>query len=86
MTPNNYLLMIWEKLPRRKVYVKTDTNDIMYVCDAEHGTALTTAKWKVQKLLMVGTWGSAILDEIWETDWYNNLATSLVVVEALSFS
>jgi hypothetical protein len=86
MTVQNYLLMTWEKLPRRKVYTDVQANDIVYIADADHWTVLTDAKRKVQKLLMVGTGATATLDEIWETDNYDNLASDLATVQWFSYS
>ena len=80
-TVENFLLMTWESLPRRKIY--KDWATAMYVCDAAHGTALTTAKRKVRKIALDSYWDA---EEIWETDSYNNLATDLATVKLLIYS
>jgi len=78
-TVENYLLMIGEKQPRRKVYYD---GDIQYVCDAVHWSALDQTVWKVQKIVLNSDW---TLDEIFETDGYDNPATDVTVVSALTF-
>lgn len=80
-TVENFLLMTWQLLPRKKIY-KDTINDITYICDAQHGAILTDNVWKVQKLILDGDWD---VEETFETDWYNNPATDLSVVQALDF-
>jgi hypothetical protein len=49
MTPENFLIMTGESLPRKKIY-KDALNSVTYVCDAIHGTTLTSPFWRVTKL------------------------------------
>ena len=77
----NFLIMTWALLPRKKIY-KDDLNSHTYVCDAEHWTALTEAKWRVQKLFLDVDWD---VEEIKRTDNYDNLATDLATVQALTY-
>lgn len=81
-TVQNFLLMSGTLLPRKKVYTAI-LNDYQYICDAAHWTTLTTAGRKVIKAHL-DTNGD--IDETRETSWYDNLATDLATVEALSFS
>lgn len=80
-TVENFLLMTWQLLPRKKIY-KDTINDFTYVCDAKHWAALTDPVWRVQKLIL-DTDGD--VEETLETDNYDNLATDLSVVQALTF-
>lgn len=77
----NFLLMTWQLLPRKKIY-KDTINSITYVCDAKHWAALTDRVWRVQKLILDVTWD---VEETLETDNYDNLATDLSVVQSLTF-
>ena len=77
----SYILMTGWDQERRKVY--KDGTDYIYVCDSEKGTALTEAKRKVKKIKLDGAWD---LDEMRTNGWYIDPATSLAVVELLSFS
>lgn len=81
MTVSNFLLMTGQDQQRKKIY--RDWADYIYVCDAAHGTALTDPYWKVKKIALDG---SGDVDEIWNTDWYDNKATDLVTVQALLFN
>jgi hypothetical protein len=62
-----------------KVY---ESGTIMYVCTAEPGSALSSALWKIMKFdtsLLVITWCDGNSN-------YDNLATDLATVAALSYS
>lgn len=79
-TVQSFLLMTWERLPRKKQY--KDWVSYVYLADAEHGSALTSPVWKVTKIKLDA---SQDMDEMRETDGYNNLATDLATVQALTF-
>lgn len=76
----NYLLATGERLPRKKQY--KDWTSYIYIADAAHGSALTSEVWKVTKIKLDS---GGDLDEMWETDWYDNAANSLVVCQWLSY-
>jgi hypothetical protein len=82
MTVQNFLLMTGNMLPRKVVY-KDALNSVIYYADAKHWTALTDPFWRVMKWTLDAD-GDIV--DIVETDWYNNLATDLSVVQSLSYS
>jgi len=79
---SNFLLMSGELLPRKKVYTDA-VNSLSYLCDADHGSVLTAKVWKIRKCHLDA---SGNIEEMWETDGYDNVATDLATVELLSFS
>lgn len=82
MTPENYLLMTGQDLPRVKIYPDWGSPVTQYICTAKHWAALTDSVRKVKKVLLNASWD---VDEVRETDNYNNSAASLVVVQALTY-
>jgi len=82
MTVKNFQLMTGTMLPRKKIY-KDTLNNLIYYCDAPHWSLLTDNVWKVVKWLLDSDWD---IEEVRETDWYNNYATDLSTVQSLSFS
>ncbi len=82
MTPENFLLMTANMLPRKHIYNDT-LNNYQYVCDAKRWTQLTDSNWHVTRIYTdPTTWDLDVLD----TDWYTNPATDLATVQYLSFS
>ncbi len=66
------------------VKIYDDSAGNQYICKAEPGTAITAALWQIQKVNVTGT-----ITTISWCDGNNepdNVATSLAIVEALSFS
>lgn len=80
MYTENFLLMTWQTLPRKKIYDDT-VNSTVYACDAAYGTAITDDKWRVVRIV---TDESGNVD-ITETDNYNNSVDDLSTVQALSY-
>lgn len=70
--------------PRVKIYYD-DTNKIEYICDAERWTALTTPKWRIKKNIKDVTGRTTDMLSAGE-GWFDNVATDMATVEALTFS
>jgi hypothetical protein len=81
-TVSNFLLMTGQLQPRIKVYVDA-WNSLTYLCDAVKGSALTDSVWHVTKCHLAAD-GS--IEETRTNPWYVSPATSLAVVELLTFS
>lgn len=81
-TVANFLLMSGELLPRKKTYTDT-VNNIKYLCDSAHWSLVTQNVWKVRKMKLDS---NGDIEEMRETDGYDNFATDLATVELLSFS
>ena len=77
----SFLLMTGEDLPRKKVY--RDWTSYIYSCSAAHWSALTDPKRKVKKASLDV---NGDIDEVWNTDNYDNVATDLTAVQSLSYS
>lgn len=82
-TVENYLLMTGTMLPRKKVYDDSLTSWYIYYCDAAHWAALTDSVWRIVRGAVDA---NGNIEEVWETDGYDNLATDLATVAALSYS
>ena len=80
-TVENFLLMTGNSQPRVEIY-KDPLNKKTYVCDAPHWSDLTSEVWRVIELTLDNDWDVISKKE---TDWYDNAATDLSVVQLLTY-
>lgn len=79
--PKSHKIMTNGLMPRIKVY-DDSMNDIYYVCDAPHGSLITEAVRRVQKIQKSG-WA---MEEQWQsTVWYWNAVPDLATVQLLTY-
>lgn len=78
MQVTNFLILTGQTKPRIKIYYDA-VNYRYFLCDADHWAALTDPVRKVRRI-------SEGMDYKEETDWYDNRATNLSTVQALTYS
>ena len=66
-----------------KAVVVYEDGNFAYICRASEGTSVSAASWQVKKIDMSS---GVVLKYADGNDSYDNLATSLAVVSALSYS
>ena len=85
------MTLVWEILnsgwtwPLVEIYYDA-WNHIQYVCDCQvRWTALTASKWKIKRITSDASWNVLRVQTAGDGE-YSQVATSLAVVEALSYA